>query len=518
MKTLKQNPLCRKIHDFAFHSVSILGIILFSALSLATLLVSFYAEEMEAQIMHFHFDPLWIHIPFIAIVVILILTIHKQSSTRLETLRKILLPSALLVIFCAGGLLVAFGRLTPSADSYSVFSIAEAFAEGNMAAIQPTGDTYLSFYPQQIGLIAYYELVIRLWNFLPIGLRAHHIIKLLNVLAACCIVYFQYRTVAVVTDSVKAQITYLLLAMGNLPLIFYTSFVYGEIPSFACFSAGLYFLLSFAYHHGGKKYLILSGITFTLSVMLRKNTLILIIAVLLAVLFHWIKSRKHIFMIYGFTLALLAVGILPTVQKLYEHRADNYLLPGVSAYSYFAMGMQEAPRGNGWYNGFNFNTYLDTGLNNELTEQISKETITLRLEEFAENPTSAIAFYRDKILSQWTDGSFACRQAIVSAFYDCDGIWTSLFDGALSRLFTEYCNIYQFIIYALVLLFLIRGHKSGNLLLYIGLIGIIGGFLFHIIWEANSRYILAYWLLMMPYAAMANATCKSMKCLGMNDL
>ena len=34
-----------------------------------------------------------------------------------------------------------------------------------------------------------------------------------------------------------------------------------------------------------------------------------------------------------------------------------------------------------------------------------------------------------------------------------------------------------------------------------GLIAVLGGFLFHTIWEANSRYIFVYSLLLMPYCA-----------------
>ena len=331
---------------------------------------------------------------------------------------------------------------------------------------------------------------------------AYHVIKLLNILFACGIIYFQYRSVAVITKSEKSQVIYLLLAMGNLPLVFYTSFVYGEIPSFSCFSMGLYFLLRHEHETTHKKDLVFSAIAFTFSVLLRKNTLILIIAVLLAILFTWIKNQKRDLAVYAILVGLCAICILPMVQKIYEFRADNTLLPGVSAYSYFAMGMQEAPRGNGWYNGFNFNTYQETGLDNELADTISKVAIETRLKEFRENPTYALTFYLDKILSQWTDGSYACRQAIVSAFGNRSGFFASLFDGSVGLIFTGYCNIYQCVIYLGVLIFLIRNRHHANLLLYIGIIGIIGGFLFHIIWEANSRYILAYWLLMMPYAAM----------------
>ena len=496
------NLFCQKLHNLAFKTVSVISIALFSILSLSTLLVSFYAEEMDSQIMYSHFDPLWIHIPVIAVILVGIIFVQTGEDTFLRKLRRVLLPLSIGVLLCGGGLLLVFGRLTPAADSYSVYAIGEAFAEGNLAAIQPTGNTYLSFYPQQIGLIAYYELVIRLWKLLPISTPAYHVIKLLNILLACGILYFQYRSVAVITASEKATVTYLLLAMGNLPLIFYTSFVYGEIPSFAFFSMGLYFLLAYIFRAEKSRYLILSAFSFMLSVMLRKNTLILIIAVLLAIFFHWLKTRKHSLAIYGVIVAVLSVCVLPTVQKGYELRADNYLLPGVSAYSYFAMGMQESTRGNGWYNGFNFNTYLETGLDKELTDTISKEIISMRMEEFAENPGYAFIFYRDKLLSQWTDGSYACRQAIVSAFGNRSGLSASLFDGTLGKVFTEYCNIYQCLIYICVLIFLIRNRHLGKLPLYIGIIGIIGGFLFHLIWEANSRYILAYWLLMIPYAAM----------------
>ena len=40
---------------------------------------------------------------------------------------------------------------------------------------------------------------------------------------------------------------------------------------------------------------------------------------------------------------------------------------------------------------------------------------------------------------------------------------------------------------------------ADRLYIYVGLIAVLGGFLFHIFWEANSRYIFSYSLLLMPY-------------------
>jgi hypothetical protein len=43
--------------------------------------------------------------------------------------------------------------------------------------------------------------------------------------------------------------------------------------------------------------------------------------------------------------------------------------------------------------------------------------------------------------------------------------------------------------------------KHRGLYAYTGLAAAFGGFLFHMMWEANSRYIFVYGLLMIPYAA-----------------
>ena len=124
-------------------------------------------------------------------------------------------------------------------------TIAQALASGHTGVIHPT-DSYLSYYPQQVGLVAFYEIIIRLWNLLPIPFAAHYILQCINVGMACAIVYFQYKITYLLShNNDRAAGCYLFLAMLNAPLLFYTSFVYGEIPSFAFLSGGLYLLLKF---------------------------------------------------------------------------------------------------------------------------------------------------------------------------------------------------------------------------------------------------------------------------------
>lgn len=249
-------------------------------------------------------------------------------------------------------------------------------------------------------------------------------------------------------------------------------------------------------------------LAFTVSVILRKNSLIFIIAVVLVCLVQWLRKHKSLLLIFAILCSVCAVGILPLIQKGYEMRANNTLTSGVTATSYFAMGMQESSRANGWYNGFNFNTYHDTGMDTDVTNEISRAAMQERFDYFKANPGYAAQFYRYKFLSQWVDGSYACRQATLATFGGRRDFFVALYEGNLSHYLISYCNAYQNILCLGAFLFCLGmlqkkiQPKLTGLPIYLGLIGVFGGFLFHMIWEANSRYIFLYGMMLVPYAAV----------------
>lgn len=314
----------------------------------------------------------------------------------------------------------------------------------------------------------------------------------------------------------------------------------------------------------------------TLSVMLRKNSLIPIIAVLLVLLFEALRPGRNGKMRLGLLimavcLAVTSVGILPLVQKCYEKKAGNTLSSGVTAMSYLAMGMQEASRGCGWYNGFNIDTYDTAGMDTALANEISRLAIDERLTYFREHPGYTADFYLHKHLSQWADGTYASRQATLATYGGRSAFFKEVYEGSLSGGYIEWCNAWQNVLYLGVLVFCIGSlknrrkskvvghmadqtavHTAGctadhmadqldadqlgadrhgadrhgadrhgadrlgadrhgadrhgadrlaadRLYIYVGLIAVLGGFLFHTFWEANSRYIFSYSLLLMPY-------------------
>ncbi|MBQ7956189.1 MAG: hypothetical protein IJ282_10635 [Lachnospiraceae bacterium] len=505
------NKLTNLLYNASLQIIKYMGFGLMAFLFISGLLFTCYALDMESQLVLTRMDNLLLSFIWLALFLVLLYFFFKPALKNPAKTKKILLGVCFFWYVFAGIVLILFSKTVPAADAWSTYSIALELAQGNTGVIHPT-DSYLSYYPQQIGLVAYYEIIIRAWRLLFPSVHAYHLLKCINLGWACIIVLFQYKSVKILFHNDKADIIYLLLSLFHFPMLLYTSFVYGEIPSFALFSIGLWALLVlFQSTRPAKKKLVLLSLisifAFSGAVMLRKNTLVLMIAVVIVTFLEWIRRKKGLFLLLAVVFALTSCLSLPALQSFYEYRADNTLKSGVPPMSYFAMGMQESSRANGWYNGFNFYTYQETGMDTELTNELSKAAISQRLDYFSENPGYALTFYKDKIFSQWIDGSYASRQATLATFGGRSAFFLELYEGKYSMLFIEWCNVLQNIVYlgAFFFCFLQIKKKSPNtnmgLPVYLCLIGVLGGFLFHLIWEANSRYIFTYGLLLLPYAA-----------------
>ncbi|MBO5161711.1 MAG: hypothetical protein J6B69_05840 [Lachnospiraceae bacterium] len=611
MSGSQNRSCCNIIYRLGLNIVMLLTLLLSMLLFAGSFLTTCYADNMETQQVLLRPDnPLWNLLELAGFGLLFCGCLYLYEKIG-EKFRRGLLVFTLIFVFGLGILLILFGRTVPAADALSVYNAAVEWILGNTDIIHPTV-SYLSYYPQQIGLMAFLELLLRIWNLTGLSVPAWHFIKLVYVCLLCGAVWFQYLSLQYLwpENYKKISCCYLVLVCCNLPMIMYSSFVYGEIPSFAALSVGCYLLLRLlgsvspggSYRdnvspggssrdcvsrsdapsvsaHGPAPHLLCrmfftgfgSILFLTLSVMLRKNSLIPIIAVLLVLLFEALRfgrSFRSRLCLLGIAvcLAVTSVGILPLVQKCYEKKAGNTLSSGVTAMSYLAMGMQEASRGCGWYNGFNIDTYDTAGMDTALANEISRLAIDERLTYFREHPGYTADFYLHKHLSQWADGTYASRQATLATYGGRSAFFKEVYEGSLSGGYIEWCNAWQNVLYLGVLVFCIgslknrrkskvvghmagqtAGHTAGctadhmadqldadqlgadrhgadqlsadrhgtdqlgadrlgadwhgtdRLYVYVGLIAVLGGFLFHIFWEANSRYIFSYSLLLMPY-------------------
>lgn len=576
MSGFQNRSCCNIIYRLGLNIVILLTLLLSMLLFAGSFLTTCYADNMETQQVLLRPDnPLWNLLELAGFGLLFCGCLYLYEKIG-EKFRRGLLVFTLTFVFGLGILLILFGRTVPAADALSVYNAAAEWILGNTDIIHPTV-SYLSYYPQQIGLMAFLELLLRIWNLTGLSVPAWHFIKLVYVCLLCGAVWFQYLSLQYLwpENYKKISCCYLVLVCCNLPMIMYSSFVYGEIPSFAALSVGCYLLLRLlgsvspdssyrdnvsrndapsvtAYDYVPRmlRQILFTGfgsiLFLTLSVMLRKNSLIPVIAVLLVLLFEALRPGRNGKMRLGLLimavcLAVTSVGILPLVQKCYEKKAGNTLSSGVTAMSYLAMGMQKASRGCGWYNGFNIDTYDTAGMDTAIANEISRLAIDERLTYFREHPGYTADFYLHKHLSQWADGTYASRQATLATYGGRSAFFKEVYEGSLSGGYIEWCNAWQNVLYLGVLVFCIdslkkrrkskvvghmadqtAGHTAGctadhmadqhgadrlgadwhgadRLYIYVGLIAVLGGFLFHTFWEANSRYIFSYSLLLMPY-------------------
>lgn len=621
MSGSQNRSCCNIIYRLGLNIVMLLTLLLSMLLFAGSFLTTCYADNMETQQVLLRPDnPLWNLLELAGFGLLFCGCMYLYEKIG-EKFRRGLLVFTLTFVFGLGILLILFGRTVPAADALSVYNAAAEWILGNTDIIHPTV-SYLSYYPQQIGLMAFLELLLRIWNLTGLSVPAWHFIKLVYVCLLCGAIWFQYLSLQYLwpENYKKISCCYLVLVCCNLPMIMYSSFVYGEIPSFAALSVGCYLLLRLlggvspggssrdnvsrndapsvtAYDYVPRmlRQILFTGfgsiLFLTLSVMLRKNSLIPIIAVLLVLLFEALRPGRNGKMRLGLLimavcLAVTSVGILPLVQKCYEKKAGNTLSSGVTAMSYLAMGMQEASRGCGWYNGFNIDTYDTAGMDTALANEISRLAIDERLTYFREHPGYTADFYLHKHLSQWADGTYASRQATLATYGGRSAFFKEVYEGSLSGGYIEWCNAWQNVLYLGVLVFCIDSlkkrrkskvvghmadqtagrtagctadhmadqldadqlgadrhgtdqlgadrhgadrlgadrhgadrhgadqhgadrhgadrhgadwHGADRLYIYVGLIAVLGGFLFHTFWEANSRYIFSYSLLLMPY-------------------
>ena len=631
MSGSQNRSCCNIIYRLGLNIVMLLTLLLSMLLFAGSFLTTCYADNMETQQVLLRPDnPLWNLLELAGFGLLFCGCLYLYEKIG-EKFRRGLLVFTLTFVFGLGILLILFGRTVPAADALSVYNAAAEWILGNTDIIHPTV-SYLSYYPQQIGLMAFLELLLRIWNLTGLSVPAWHFIKLVYVCLLCGAIWFQYLSLQYLwpENYKKISCCYLVLVCCNLPMIMYSSFVYGEIPSFAALSVGWYLLLrllgssspdssyrdnvspggsspdssyrdnvsrndapsvtAYDYIPRMLRQILFTGfgsiLFLTLSVMLRKNSLIPVIAVLLVLLFEALRPGRNGKMRLGLLimavcLAVTSVGILPLVQKCYEKKAGNTLSSGVTAMSYLAMGMQEASRGCGWYNGFNIDTYDTASMDTAIANEISRLAIDERLTYFREHPGYTADFYLHKHLSQWADGTYASRQATLATYGGRSAFFKEVYEGSLSGGYIEWCNAWQNVLYLGVLVFCIdslkkrrkskvvghmadqtAGHTAGctadhmadqldadqlgadqldadqldadqlgadrlgadrhgadqhgadrhgadrhgadwhgadRLYIYVGLIAVLGGFLFHTFWEANSRYIFSYSLLLMPY-------------------
>ncbi len=387
-------------------------------------------------------------------------------------------------------------------DQIHACNLAQTFYRNNLEEYLPNLTyagiplrDYMQAYHQQISLAFVFSLVFRLIHFDGIAiLRGFNIIGTIAIVIA---LYKISQQLAKQYETNKILLFTLIFTFISLPML--TTFIYGDIPSLALCLFSVYFMMRYS-QTNEIKYPIWASIFTMIAYMMRMNSLIFIIATVIYLILSLIKGitqkesntwKENITKI-GIIILYIIISIVPsTLVKNYY--LNKYNMDKSKAYpniSYFLMAMEESWRGNGWYNEARGELALKEP---EKAREEYPQEIKNRLNYFMQNKKEAFEFYRDKIASMWTENTYSAIENNNVGYVSLENVIGPL---------TFYQKTLLLISCVCSLIVLIQNRKNLSLELLFLITIFIGGFAFHILWEAKSRYIVPYIIVLIPVASV----------------
>lgn len=428
-----------------------------------------------------------------------LMTLGKKISSVMQ--KRILGCLAALMVIITGVcsfLWILSADRMPAADQFYCCHEAVNFMQGIYLALEK--GYYLEIYPQQLGLVMLLEFI-----FSIAGPNNYFAFQVFSALLVPCIAFLGYRIVREITKDFGVGVCYCLLMTGCLPLIFYTSFVYGEIPSLLFSFLGV--LLVLRYRNRRRIfYLIGAVLSLSAAFLVRKNSIIVIIAVSLTGLLWALKNKDRKMFFTALSAVIIPFLAFWGVQQMYEMRSGIPKSSGVPVSALISMGLEEFEGRNGWHHGGGeTEVYAANGCDIELTDAVCKQEIKDRLQYFVSHPDYAVQFFKKKQLSQWNEPLYQAYH--FSQNYSEDTIPK---EGSFLFWLKEHfvllagiCDKLQLILYlGMLLYFVFAVRKDSDMLQHILPVMVIGGFFFSMIWEAKARYILPYYIVMFPMAGI----------------
>lgn len=444
-------------------------------------------------------SPLWNLGTFLAVICITLLLdrLFKKLGKQERKAGYSFLVLSCIFYVCACLIWVNKLPYYPDGDQLNATAAAYYNRHGNFTMFQKTG--YIGKFPYQKGLVFLYEILFGLFGDFCYAVAARF-----HILLGVITLIFGYLFVEETAAHSFAKVLFCPLFLLCAPYMILTPYTYGDLPSI-CFSVVLFWAMQRYGRLERKGYLALSCVMAACSLLMRVHTWIALIALCLALLVHSVRRKSLRPAVCGLLICVCALGCVKVLDYSYVLRSGYEPDPGAPMILTLAMGLQENENGPGTYNNYQTSTLGQVDFDYDAASQIARDDIRKHLEHFAADPGYAVTFFKTKALLQWTEPTFETLQSTHSFDEEkaVPACITKVYEGEWHDLLTTFADRYQSVIYLgfLCYLPLFWKRRKENITCYIPLISIIGGFLFSLIWEAQCRYVLPYYLFMLFYAA-----------------
>lgn len=385
-------------------------------------------------------------------------------------------------------------------DGATLSEIAVEFMQGNYHAFEQ--GEYLYNYSFQIGMTALLEALYRIC-----GVENFLAFQIINVICIMVFLYLLNRMTAELFEDEAICRMEAVLSIGMLPLFLFSIFVYGDIIGWTFGAGAIYSMIRYLKTDRWKPVLV-SAFLLAAGIVIKSNVSILLVAAVIAILLNAFYKHQYRILVMLLPMALLPMLFTGAVEAVYVQRAGLAEYPeGIPKIAWAAMSMQETDEGGyacGWYNSYNWVVYEQNGYDREQTIQACLANLKQSLRRMAHEQRYALDYFYKKFTSQWNSPTF---QAMITAEWSVrhtDGILPAAYWFIYERgrdILYGIMNIYHFFLFLCTSFSFFLKRKEWSLPKAYLILNIFGGLLFHMLWEAQSRYILGYFVLMLPLAS-----------------
>lgn len=489
---MKATKLCYEISSGVIYAASF---IILAILAITNLRFSTHVTSIREQV-SVHDTDLFMTGIFLLGIFVLLYLIFRYSE-KIDEKKLFVICSVIYLIL--GSYLIININSVLRYDAMSVHNASIAMHRGDFSTMDKGHYTYR--YPHQIGFLIYEYIL---------GFISHDakVVFSMNLIEILLINFFLYKiSKEIFGDQHKVNLMTIILSFMFLPQFFFLTFAYGLIPGLCLLTIGIYYL-SIAVRMKKWKFRILSSIFLMLAVLMKKNFIIALAACICYLFWKYLKEHDKNLLKFIALLCIMFVAGKMVMTVGFEVHTGKKVNQGVPAILWVAMGTdpENHRRSGGWYDRKYVSIYTENHYDRERSDNMGRKMVSGYFKYYKDHPDKAYKFFSKKITTTWADP-----------------LYESIFSGPkkeagqhvktrqLYRIFNQekknkglYSGMkaYMIILLIAVWIFMVKYLKQYDAAV-LGLIFLIGGFLFHLFWETKGQYVYPYIFMQIPAGAYA---------------
>lgn len=422
-------------------------------------------------------------------------TAEEENSERQIPESRYLGIAACIAAGIVSLLIVLTGQYAPKFDQKHVVEAAAALNAHDYSDFEVGG--YLHVFPFQMGIVLYFRLLSLLFG--DLNYAAFEIVNAVWIVAA----YYFFMKIAELLWSKehRCKSGTAVLCLLFAPFLMYTTFLYGTVVGMAFALLSFYMMMLYV-SEPKMRYLICCALGMGLATVFKSNYAIYMIAEIIFIVFKILSDKASGGKKIGGRLLLIGAIILCFgvgrfgVNESIKSANNGEEVKGIPMMAWVVMGLQDGKGAPGWYNAYNNSVYEQNGYDYDRTQEVVMDNLKEKIIGMAHRPMTTVGFFVKKVSSQWNNPTFQSLWILEGRSEREGSIWMLQEKGR--SVYILWVNLLQTWILAGTFLYTVFRLKKSSMEEIILPITFVGGFVFHLFWEAEGLYAILYFPLLLP--------------------